>query len=191
MQFQLTMRMEDDIMRKRSIKTLLHDMEILKMNFMNTKAYFPYMEENMLGEYNIRTAPFYINEGFNIKFTFNQPITKKHIKNNNEISGWINQNFIVRLYALLDHYNVTKKIDQSFEGWKELDLLRRLRNIFAHTSGRFNSKNAKHNKLVNELVSYFNIQDRIPNKFPIPIDKVCIPIYDGCVRYIQQKYDLN
>ncbi|UCE36097.1 MAG: hypothetical protein JSW00_11125 [Thermoplasmata archaeon] len=181
-------------MKQRSIKTLLRDMEILKNNFINTKAYFPYMEENMLGKHNITTAPYYINEGLNIKFILNQPITKKHIKNNNEISGWINQNFLIRLYALLNSYNIISdkiSIDHSINGWKELDLLRRLRNIFAHTSGRFNSKKPDHKKLVNELISHFKIQVRIPNKFPIPIDIVCVPIYEGCMRYIQQKYITN
>ena len=185
------MRMEDNIMKQRSIKTLLSDMETLKKNFLNTKVYFPYMEKNMLGKKSKTTPPFYINKGFNIKFIFNQPITEKHIRNNNEVSGWINQNFIVRLYALLDFYKVTNKIDQSLDGWKEVDLLRRLRNIFAHTSVKFNSRNKEHNRLGNELVSYFNIHEMIPNKFPIPIDKVCIPIYDGCVRYIHQKYNFN
>ncbi len=46
-------------------------------------------------------------------------------------SHWLNENFIVRLYAVMEsHGLVGEKINirKDLDGWEELDILRRLRN---------------------------------------------------------------
>jgi hypothetical protein len=98
------------------------------------------MTKKLIGEKNWKTAPFYFNKGFPINFSSKQPLTEKYIQTNNEIGHWLNQNFIVRLYAMLESHQIVSeeiKIDQKLKGWKELDLVRRLRRIFAHSSGRY------------------------------------------------------
>lgn len=58
-----------------------------------------------------------------------KPLTKKDIQRNNEIGHWINENVVVRLCAILQSHSILSEkvsIDKSIDGWKEVDLLRRL-----------------------------------------------------------------
>lgn len=52
------------------ILNCLKEMEILKTNFTNCRAYFPSMTEENIGTTNLITAPFYVRQGFNITFQF-------------------------------------------------------------------------------------------------------------------------
>lgn len=130
------------------VRKCLEEMDILKTNFTNCRAYFPNMTEENIGATGLITAPYYIKEGFNINFQFNIPLTKNDIQKNNDIAHWTNQNFIIRLCALLESYHILSNIDQNTDGWIEVDLVRRLRNKLAHSSGRYNSKNKDDKKLM-------------------------------------------
>jgi hypothetical protein len=148
------------------------------------------MAPGMVGSQQLSTAPFYWHKGFRITFSFNKPLTKKHIQKNNEIAHWINENVIVRLYAILESYRILSEkisIDHLIDGSKEVDLLRRLRNVIAHTSGRYNPNNADHKNLLKELISHFGLSNGNRKEFPLDIDKVIYPLFEGCKRYVQGK----
>jgi len=145
----------------------------------------------MIGSQQLKTAPFYWNKGFPVTFSFSGPLTQKDIQKNNEVGHWINENVVVRLYAILQSYSIlseTTSINQSMDGWKEVDLLRRLRNVIAHTSGRYNPNNIDHKKLLEELVSHFNLSNGNRKEFPLLIDKVIYPLFEGSKRYVRGKY---
>lgn len=174
----------------------LEEMEILKINFTNCRAYFPSMTDEHIGASSLVTAPYYIRQGFNITFQFNSPLTKEDIQKNNDIAHWINQNFIICLCALLESYHILsakRSIDQKIDGCREVDLVRRLRNKFAHSSGRYNSKSNDDKKLMNSLTSYLKLKIDVDNvqEIPVSIDSVIDPLFDGCKRYVEDKYNLN
>ena len=181
-------------MKRTSLTTILGEIDTLRTNFTNCRAHFPHVNKTAIGAQSIHTAPYYVRRGFDIVFGFSQPLTQEHIEKINEIGSWITQNVLIRLYALLESYHFiseTINIDQSIDGWKELDLLRRLRNVFAHTSGKYNSNNTEQKELVEEMVRHFNLSISDPQYIPIAIDTVIDPIFRGCRRYVRGKYAKN
>jgi len=171
------------------LQELPDELDKLKANFTNFRAYFPYMSQQSIGAIEITTSPYYINQGFRITFKFSQPLSEASISKNNEIAGWINQNFIIRLWALLDSYSVTKKIDSSINGAKDVDLVRRLRNVFVHKNGRYDPTDSRHQKLAEELMIHLRqdssgIIDK-EKEFGLSIDTGIDPLFDGCKKYVQ------
>lgn len=175
------------------VRKCLEEMDILKNNFTNCRAFFPNMTEENVGATNLITAPFYIRQGFNITFQFSSSLTKEEIQKNNDIAHWINQNFIIRLSTLLESYHVFSNkinINQTIEGWEAVDLVRRLRHKFAHSSGRYNSKNNDNKKLMELIISYLKLELNTNNlqEFPVSIDSVLYPLFDGCKKYVEGKH---
>lgn len=122
-------------------------------------------------------------------------ITLNDIKTNNSITLWINQNFVVRLCSLLDSYNIwgnNRIIDKSFRGSEAINLIRALRQNFAHGSGKFNDEKKEHKKIYERIITYCSLsQSDIeywkkyhPFDFPLSIDKVIQPLFDGCKEYL-------
>ena len=165
----------------------------------HSRAVFPHMQENMIGAKDCHTAPYYQNLGFNITFSFAEPLTAESVAEIDEIGHWINQNFVVRLCALLEFYKVIGpedsgiKINHQLDGHDEVDITRRLRNEFAHTAGEYDPADPKARELYERIVNKFSLgtesNPEIGGKFPIPIDKVLIPLAEGCKHYIKALAD--
>lgn len=176
-------------MKPEYLDIILREIDTLRTKYTNCKAYFPHITENLIGHENIDTAPFYLNKGFYLTFSFSEPLTIEHIHKNNEITTWINENVIIRLCAMLESYNMfSPEINHSIDGSKELDLIRRLRNVFAHSSSKYNPNDKDKRRLVEELISHFKLDIDNPQEFPLNIDTVIYPLFDGCKRYVQGKY---
>ena len=150
----------------------------------------------MIGERSCRTAPFYQRRGFGITFRFAEPLTAERIDEINEIGHWINQNYVVRLCALLEAHNVisrTRSINADLDGHDEVDILRRLRNEFAHTEGWYNPTGPEQRRLQNRLIEHFSLEPEnhpeASDKFRIPIDEVLVPLTEGCKRYVQALFN--
>lgn len=181
-------------MKSNSSKTILKEIDILKTNFTSCRAYFPHIPEKQIGSRRLKTAPFYWNKGFAVTLSSSKPLTKKDIQKNNEIGHWINENVVVRLCAILQSHRILSEkvsIDKSIDGWKEVDLLRRLRDVIAHTSGRYNPNKRKHKRLLKELVSHFGLSNGNRKEFPLDIDKVIYPLFEGCNGYVQGKISIS
>lgn len=165
---------------------IIKEIKLLRKNYIKCRAYFPCLSEEIIGEKQFITPDLYRKKGYKIVFEFHEPITEKDIRRNNEIGHWINQNVIIRLYALLDSNHVVVDIDKCVDGGVDVDIVKRLRNPFAHGSGHYNKK-AKHRKLVEDINMHFDL-NYDPNKideFPLSIDKIILPLFDGCIKYIQ------
>ena len=172
------------------VKTIFREMDTLKANFENCKAYFPRMSKKLIGSQQFNTAPRYWHKGFPVTFSSNKPLTAQDVKKNNEISHWLNENFAVRLYAILNSYNIVSEkvcIDKSIDGWKDVDLLRRLRHVIAHNSGRYNPEDKEDRKLLTKIISHFNLDNANRKAFPLAINTVLDPLFEGCKRYVQEK----
>ena len=154
------------------------------------RAVFPYLPEEFEGELRFKTAPYYQNLGFKYIFEFSSPLTLKFITDFNYISHWINQNFVVRLYAVLESNKLispSTKIRSDLEGHEEVDIVRRLRNIFGHSSGNYDPKESEQKKLFYRIQNHFNLSkdemSKLKGKFPLPIDQILRPLAEGCKRY--------
>jgi hypothetical protein len=132
-----------------------------------------------LGQTRISTAPYYSSQGFDIDFIFKTPLTEEDRKRINEIGHWLNQNFVIRLCAVLAYFKVFSnsiKIDFNFEGAEHDNIVRRLKNYFAHTSGRYNPNDNKHKKTIQLM--HDNLWDSISAPtdgiWPIPKEPFCL-----------------
>ena len=156
-------------------------MDKQKQYYMFSRQFFGYIDNKHIGQKNL------INHYFGgIRTSFKEPITKEYIKMNNKIGHWLNQNFIIRLHALLDSYNIkNRNLNNSLEGYNYVKLLINLRNIFVHEGGEYKPNKRKHRKIMKELKLFINSTDENYTEFPIPIDKVTLPLFEGCKKYIE------
>lgn len=173
-----------------SLIDILNEMDILWQNFVNCRAHFPYVPNEMIGQVAATTAPYYIKQGFHITFNFGEPLTEDIIKKINAIGHWINQNFIVRLCALLESNHILSNeipIDFDLDGSDDVDLVRRLRNYFAHSSGKYNSSKSEHRKTLEKMGTHLNVDIKNRIDFPLSIGTVIEPLFKGCKKYVESK----
>lgn len=171
-----------------SIAKINKDIDQIWQYHLNVRSHFPFARKEHIGKQIIESSPFYAIHGYVIKYDYGKELKNDDIVRINKLSNWLNQNALIRLYALMNYYDFVGKnikIDQSKNGWKELDLLRRLRNLFSHTDGSYNSEDIEQSTLVAELKSYFNLEQDTFDHFPISIDSVIEPIFEGCKAYVR------
>lgn len=175
---------------EKDVKKLIETCQALWEDFNNCRAYFPNILPDMVGMKRVETAPYYKAQGFNINFIFNEGVSEKEIKRINRIGHWINQNFIIRLYAVLESYHIVSdsiEIDFNLKGAQYLDLVRRFRNYFAHSSGIFKPSNIEHNKTIEVMNSILGIHTEGLTDWPLSIGTVLKPLFDGCILYSTHK----
>lgn len=161
-------------------------------NLIISRSMLPLLRNDLIGAKAFPTAPFYKSRGWDVTFSFRKPLTEQAIRDFNSAGRWVNESFVIRLYALLEANNIIPKdgrgkIDQRLEGHEAIDILRRLRRIYAHTSGHYNPSDSEKRKLFERIVKTFSLEDLDPDTadvFPVPIDKLLIPMADRCKRYV-------
>jgi len=172
---------------------VVEEMKVLYHNFMELRALFSYNNEEMIGQRVLRTAPLYRNTiGKDIIIDFGTPITAEDIRKINEIGGFLNENVIIRLYALLEEHGILiykKEVDKTIEGHEAAYLTKQLRHRYAHSLGRPDAQNEDHVALFKRLNEYLKppIPFEIENarSFPNSIDTVIIPLFRGCHKYAE------
>ena len=163
-------------------------MDTLWTSFVNCRAHFPYVSDEVVGATSIRTAPYYSARGFDVWLCFPKALTKKNVRDFNGIGHWINQNFIVRLCALLEWHKVLvsgQEIDSTLAGGKHVWLVRQLRNVFAHTAGRCNRRKREHKKILKTMGTMLGVDTRSATDFPLGINEVLKPLFNGCKEYVK------
>jgi len=170
---------------------ILSHIEQQRQFLLRTRALFPYVNDDLVGADQFQTAPLYQSYGHNIHFVLPEPLTLDTINSIRSVGHWINQNYVIRLSAYLEYHGIIPKegqgkINQDLSGWNEVDILRRLRNKFAHSSGRYNSEDSNSRTLFLRVVEHFSLQEdeNTATEYPIPIDSVLLPLTEGCRQYV-------
>lgn len=180
-------------MSENELKRLLNEIENLKSYYYALRSFFPYMNNKLINQSEITTGLFYSMKGFQVSFKFTPPLNEKSIIQMNHIGHYINQNFIVRLYAMLESYKMTPETEQEYKIVNAVNIIRRLRNIFAHTSGKYEPTDMeyKQKETMSMLVAYCpKLVQKDPEKYndwPLAIDEVIEPLFNGCIEYIKDK----
>ena len=165
------------------------EMDILWTNLNQNRGYFPCVDDSSVGVKILLTPPYYRNQGINIVHTFEEPLSVEIKDEMLRIGHWINQNFIIRLCALIESYQLISnsiEIDFTLDGAEQLNIVRRLRNRFAHSSGRYNPKkqDLKTMKLMGKHLG-ISIEGR--TDWPLAIDTVLERLLEGCKLYAEKK----
>ena len=172
----------------KDLNTLISKMDKLFEMHCTCRSHFPYMNRDLIGVRVFPTAPYY---GVKLVFQSVAGLTAGDIDRVNGIGHYINQNFVIRLYALLESYHVisgTIQIDTELVGNEDLDILRRLRNSFGHASGNYNSSDKEGKRLRDRVISHYKLSDREHNGYPLPIDTVLDPMLNACKDYVRGFY---
>ena len=162
-------------------------MERQRSIFHNCRAYFPHVTQQHVGQKVLPTAPYYASRGFRLIVAVEEPLAANDIPRINDLGRWVNQNYIVRLCALIEARGLFSSIDKSVDGWEDMDLLRRLRNRFAHSSGRFDPQDPDQVRLRDRIVRHCKLPTKDYEDYPLSVDTVLDPIFDGCARYVRRK----
>jgi len=186
-----------------SVETILKELDILFEYHKNVRMLTPYIPgdfDNIEGK--LYTSKNSENSRFKLKpiFRLAQKMTKGEILEVNRMTDQLNQNFVIRICAFLEYYGFVKKdekskgknaIDQNLKGWEAVDLIRRLRNYFAHTTGRLNSNDKEHMKTLKVLCDKFGLNQAEYIKleqFPLSIDVVIFHFINEIKRYVPLHY---
>lgn len=174
---------------------LLEEIDLQRSYLLSTRSAFPYMSKAPIGKSNFETAPFYEWKGYGRDIKLREPLTEDKLNKIRAIGAWINQNYVIRLHAILEAHEVIPKegkgnIDQNLDNWYDVDLVRRLRNQYAHSSGYYDPDENEERKLYENIVEYYNVAEAKPpdkaTDYPLSIDKVLIPMTAACENYIIQ-----
>jgi len=164
---------------------------------LRTRSVFPHVGSDAVGQVKAKTAPFYESHGFRVEFRFGEPLTQESVESINEVGHWTNENFLVRVYAILESNGIVNKNEQIKKdrpGYEEVDILRRLRHEITHAGGHYNPTDHRSKKLYTRIVTHFRLDHRTfhadsEERFPLPIDTVVMPLADACKKYVEARSD--
>jgi hypothetical protein len=156
---------------------------LLEQMFHQTRSNYPYIDEHYIG----KTPILRFNVGNNIVYiNYERPITKEFRDLNNKIAHFHNQNFIIRLFSVLNNYQIFQNLKISDS--PELYVLKLLKNIYCHSSGTYDKENIDHRNLMKRMIKTFNLEDKLYDDFPISIDTVINQIIKASINYIKGHY---
>jgi hypothetical protein len=157
-------------------------------NLLLIRSVSPYVKDFMTGRKDSPTAPYYKNRGYGARVCFDEALTLERIEAINLATHWVNQGFVVWLYAFLEYCRVYKRIYHDIDGHDDIDILRWLRKWFVHTPGCYNPNDSEQKDTYESILKHFNLDRRdhpeSDRLFPIPIDRVLEPLVDGCKKYV-------
>ena len=169
---------------------ILEEVNRLESLLLQCRSVFPSLTKKMIGHREFPTAPYYMRRGYKAQIQLEDPITEKFIERNRTLGKWINENALIRLYGIMFYRGFLDKIDQSLMGWREVDLTRRMRDIFTKSRLNYQPNDAKNIRLREEVIKHFRLkkEDFPEGEIPTPIDAVVVKLFNGCREYIKAKY---
>ncbi|MFO7445170.1 MAG: hypothetical protein R6W90_02340 [Ignavibacteriaceae bacterium] len=114
------------------------------------------------------------------------PMTNNDKIYRNNIAHFQNQNFLVRLFAVLQYHGVYNNFDKSLPGATGLDILKRLRNEFGHGLGLYNPKNQRDRKLMKDIIDHFTFEKKGYLDYPLNKDILIKGIISESKIYIKE-----
>jgi hypothetical protein len=123
-------------MRKDKLEYIIEQIDEFRSFHIKVRARFPYLSEDVDGSKSIPIPAFYRNEGIDLVLHFGHEIDRSIRDENNAIGHFVNQNIIIRLFAILNYYEFVSddiSLEKDSPGFAEVEILRRLRNIYAHS----------------------------------------------------------
>ena len=176
-------------MPKVNQKPAISEIKALEKIYLQCRSVFPALTDAIIGHSEFTTAPYYLRRGFMAQIKMAKPITKNFIEQNTKLVKWINENAIIRLHGIMNYYGYLNTIDKNCSGWKEVDLMRRMRNAFTKTGLNYRPEDPDNIRLRNEIIEHFQLDKNLykEGKIPTPIDTVVGEIFSSCQKYVENK----
>jgi len=176
-------------MPKVNQKLAISEIKALERIYLQCRSVFPALTDSIIGHSEFTTAPYYVHRGFMAQIKTAKPITQDFIEQNTKLVKWINENAIIRLHGIMNYYGFLNTIDQNCSGWKEVNLMRRMRNAFTKTGLNYRPEDPDNIRLRDEIIEHFKLDKNlyIEGEIPTPIDTVVEKIFKSCRKYIEVK----
>lgn len=152
-----------------------------------TRAIFDSQFPNRL---TYQSAQLYRQHGLNFHVEILNSKSDQFLKSSKRVAVWLNQNYVIRLYGILDQFLPLDKYSKDEE---VIALLRMLRNnIGAHSMGKQSNnrkKIVKATQLINKLFGR-NISEENVLNYTLSVDSVLLPLKEqikSVVRNIEVK----
>jgi hypothetical protein len=181
-------------MKSKEANSIIDQIEALWNDFAKTRAFFPYINKSAVGRKSFVPPEFYRVLGLNDEVILSKPLSEQNIDQINDIGNWLNQCILIRLAALLQYeriINGKSSVNKGLEGSKEICILIKLRNKFAHSRGIYNPRKKENRELMNKIIECFDLEEKKYFNYPIPIDKVIQPIFEKSKIYVKQFFKNN
>ena len=183
-------------MKSQSLEELILRIKELQQIHLSQRGILQYVAQKHNGKDYLKWGSSVPSSRFKVEYKFDKPINDELRSELNEISEYMNQNFIVRLNSLLDYEGIKNnnvKIDDELIGNKMIKAIHGLRKHFAHRLGDFNPDDEKASEFRNELFEEFDIDpsQSLPNQFPLHKNKVIKPIVEGTIEYVSAFWKKN
>lgn len=166
--------------RPKTSNEIISDIENYYQMYNDTRHFFPYIDDSFIGNCEIKCRSFAI--------IFNTPITKEIQKSINSTAHFHNQNFLVRLYAILQSNGIYDNLDKKYS---KLKILKDLRNRFAHSISKYNSLKKDHNDLMKQIIEEFDLEEKVYDDFPISRDTVIDEIVLEAIKCVKDDSQIS
>ena len=165
-------------------ETCVRNLDVLWDRFLTARAAFPYYRPSDIGRSEKRSALFYRKRNKDLRLTFPTSIDEQDVRHLNDVGYWINLSLIIGAFAILESHGFLKKIDHERVGAGDVERLRRLRRVFAHTNGRYNPEDKDERRLFEAIVRRYQPRRVDPIRFNLQIDEVLTPMMRGIKEYV-------
>ena len=168
---------------------IIAEIDDLEDIFLQAKSFFPAISNELIGKRSFPTPGYYRDRGYKVYIQTGKPITQKFINKYLRVGKWLNENVIIRPYGIMYYHKLLNKIDPMIIGWKEVDIMRRMRDAFTKTRLNYQPNDPKNIRLRQEVIIYFRLSETqfSEGEIPTPIYKVIHPIFEGCRNYVRRK----
>lgn len=148
-----------------------------------SRAAFPSKIKKRYPKY--KSPPYYSSKGIELSIEYNY-IDQNLLQSLDGIGHWLNQNFVIRLFGILNEHNVdvSGKIDEN-EFTKIVAYLRQ--KVGAHSKGKRNPQNAEAKEVTNLLRKHFDegIDRKDVEQFNLTVNTVLYGLKDECISYVE------
>ena len=152
------------------------------------RALCPYVSESAIGTKFIASPGWYRAHSASYVVALPKELSEDDANELREVGGFVNRSFIISMVAILEEHQVVPSgvsPDRSLNGGYHVQLVKWMRNLFAHGDWAFDQNNAKHRKTRALLEKLVPLMVGTDPGFPTPIDAVLEPLKDGVLQYIQ------
>jgi hypothetical protein len=94
------------------------------------RSVFPRLDADLVGKSSFEAPEYFKKQGHSVTVSLSEPMTTEFIHDLNELAHWLNENYVMRIYALLESHKLvggSVSIRKDLDGWNEVDMVRRLR----------------------------------------------------------------
>jgi hypothetical protein len=175
---------QESVYSREQIEEICEEVENQWEYHLLARAAFPSNIMEGIPEY--ESPPFYIQQGIRMKVCVPVPLSPVMERGIDGIAHWLNQNYIIRLFGILDEYRVITAGKEASNPYTHILAILR-HNVGAHSRGYRNPERTevpKVTQLIQEHLDPSVLAEDVRH-FNLSIDTVLHRLKEHCVRFVR------